>query len=126
MAQKRAGRKRGSPPCWTLPFFAAIAIYKIFFSFNDPAEEEPWPEYNATDLVSVSRHNSDLRDSHKYIQTQVWGEQSFTRQRIKRFNMVENRLSDALYSIAIVCYDSANIFRETFNNKKKGKKITFF
>ena len=68
MAQKRVGRKRGSPPCWTLPFFAAIAIFKIFFyTSDDPAEEELWPGNNTTDLLSVSRHNSDLRDSHEYI-----------------------------------------------------------
>ena len=55
MANKRVGRKKPSPPCWTLPFFAAIFVFKVFFWTADPAEEEPWyGEDNSTDL-SVSR-----------------------------------------------------------------------
>ena len=55
MAQKRVGRKRASPPCWTLPFFAAIFVYKVYFWTEDPEEEELWPADNSTDIFSVSR-----------------------------------------------------------------------
>ena len=33
--------------------------------------------------------NYDLRDSHEYILKQVWGMQSFTRQKNRRFDLVE-------------------------------------
>ena len=54
MANKRGGRRKPSPPCWTLPFFAVIFVVKVFFLTDDPAEEEPWYGDNSTDL-SVSR-----------------------------------------------------------------------
>ena len=54
MANKRGGRRKPSPPCWTLPFFAVIFVVKVFFLTDDPAEDEPWYGDNSTDL-SVSR-----------------------------------------------------------------------
>ena len=54
MANRKVGRKRASPPCWTLPFFGAIFIFKVYFSTDDPPEDESWYGENSTDL-SVSR-----------------------------------------------------------------------
>ena len=53
--RKVGGRKRGSLPCWTLPFLGAVFVFEVFFSTDDPPEDEPWYEGdNSTDL-SVSR-----------------------------------------------------------------------
>ena len=55
MANRKVGRKRASPPCWTLPFFGAIFVFKVYFLTDDPPEDEPWyAGDNSTDL-SVSR-----------------------------------------------------------------------
>ena len=54
MANRKVGRKRASPPCWTLPFFGAIFIFKVYFLTDDPPEDESWYGENSTDL-SVSR-----------------------------------------------------------------------
>ena len=35
------------------------------------------------------RHSLNLRDSHEYIHKQVWGEQIYTGQSLKRFDLVE-------------------------------------
>ena len=43
-----------------------------------------------TDEVATGGHNSDLRDSHEYIQNQVWGDRVCTRQHSGSF--VETRL----------------------------------
>ena len=37
----------------------------------------------------IKIHNSDMRDSHEYIQKQVWGEQIFTRQSSFRTRLTE-------------------------------------
>ena len=34
-------------------------------------------------------HNEDLRESHEYIQKQVWGERIFTWQSSKGFKLIE-------------------------------------
>ena len=52
--RKVGGRKRGSLPCWTLPFLGAVFVFEAFFSTDDPPEDEPWYGENSTDL-SVSR-----------------------------------------------------------------------
>lgn len=65
MANKRVGRKRASPPCWTLPFFAAIFVFKVYFLTADPAEEEPWyGEDNSTDhsVSRVGRNDTQARE----------------------------------------------------------------
>ena len=50
-------------------------------------------------------HNSDLRDSHEYLQKQVWGAQNCTRKNSRRFGVERIRLTKA--SVA-VCFDSAH------------------
>ena len=55
--------------------------------------------YSEDSGVTVSPHNSDMRDSHECIQRQVWGEKIITRQSsrtiIRRFDLVETRLEEA-------------------------------
>ena len=67
MANKRGGRRKASPPCWTLPFFIAIQI-AVYFLIDHPAEaeEEPWYEDNSTDL-SVSRVGHNDTQARKFF-----------------------------------------------------------
>ena len=54
--RKVGGRKRGSLPCWLI-FLGGLCgrfVFKLFFSTDDPPEDESWYGENSTDL-SVSR-----------------------------------------------------------------------
>ena len=51
-------------------------------------------------------HNWDLRDSHEYIQKQVWGERSFTRQSRKE----SDNQADRKFEHCLLWFRSAHIF----------------
>ena len=53
--------------------------------------------------LCLYQHNSDLRDSHEYLQKQVWGAQNCTRQSSRRFGLERTRLTEASIT---VCFDS--------------------
>ena len=56
-------------------------------------------------VMRLAGHNTDLRDSHEYIQKEVWGAQIFTSWSSNRFDLVDTRLTEASN---IVFYDSAH------------------
>ena len=59
-----------------------------------------------TNLTSPLPHNSDLSDSHEYIEWQVLGEWICTRQSSRRIS--KDEADRSLFVDSIVCYDSAH------------------
>ena len=82
--------------------------------YKKVCEEAPSSGYGAPPVCStqpveecgtVARHDSDFRDSHEYLQKQVWGAQNCTRLSSRRFGLERTKLTEA--SVA-VCFDSAH------------------
>ena len=86
----------------TCTFYRGLTEWNNYESFNKMSifvkklnyfqflEFHIWVEYL---IYSALQHISDLRDSHEYIKKQVWGARILTRQRRRRFDLVETRLT---------------------------------